>query len=158
MILNQNIDCMYKFTSTPASTWQVGGVVIRGLSTNERSLENLKLIDTCYWGYPINKIWFYSVNRCHIPCQTTWFLAITHTLSGVISPVTYLDNNKISCNVTYIVRCQIVCYFSWQKQDSLQCHIHCQVSNPLLHIVKKGFERPNTIAQSILQLKLWDCK
>ena len=42
--------------------------------------------------------------------------------------------------------------------EALQCHIHCQVSNPLLHILKKGFERQNKIAQSLLQLKLRDCK
>ena len=52
---------------------------------------------------------------CHIPCQKRIFTEMSHILSGVIYPVTYLVGKG---------------YF-------LKYHIYCQVSYPLSHILTK---------------------
>ena len=106
--------------------------VSTGVTYLVRQHDFLQLHIHCQVSYPLSHI--LTITRFH---------AMSHTLSGVKSSVTFLDKNKIPCNVTYIVRCQIPCYISLKKDLKGQTPLHKAYSNLKFetvnrHIVSNG--------------------
>ena len=60
---------------------------------------------------------------CHIPCQKRIFTEMSHILSGVIYPVTYL------VRIGYLMKCHILCQVSYSLSHTLsEKDIHLNVT------------------------------